>query len=371
MGTYATYGYNLDEHRCFVIDNYAMGIVNRIFDMMIELRNISRIAKILTREGIDTPAMYRYKQGIIKNKKLVGSNLWSSSTIKAILTNPTYLGHMVQGKSKSLFLETGNKKMVGVDRKAWIIVENTHEAGVTQEKFDTVQKIIEEITKQNANKHKKNGPNPNNIFRSKLYCGDCGRALIYKESKKWKFYNCNLHAHYPDKCDFMSINYKVLSDAVFKSIKAYILTMLDFDKPIVDYSNTAKVRQQKQNFESSIRGLQGKLQTTRNQRFALYRDYIEELIIADEFNFARESYSNEIELLEDRLTALEKEYEHFKKSLEPKEWVERFKKYKSSKHLTREMVEYFIDRITVGTDNTINIKWRFTKEQLWEMEEAV
>ena len=31
------------------------------------------------------------------------------------------------------------------------------------------------------------------------------------------------------------------------------------------------------------------------------------------------------------------------------------------------MVDYFIDRITVNKDNTIEIKWRFSKEQLMEM----
>lgn len=364
LGNYASYGFNLDENRCFVPDEYSSKIVDRMADMFIEWKSFSRVAKKLTEEGIDTPAMYRYKQGLIKSKKIVGSNLWSESTVKTILTNPANLGHMVQGKTKSLFLETGEKKNVAVDRKAWIIVENTHKPIMTQEKYDTIMAIIDEIEKPIKKKS-----NHVNIFKSKLVCGECGRPISMRRSKRWQFYVCNLHGKYPDKCDFMSISHKVLSDAVFKSIKAYILTMLDFEKAVINVNNSYQIRQKKQGFETNIRKLNTELNAVKKQRFDLFRDYIEELIVADEFNFARESYTSEVELLEEKLKHLEKEYAQFKKAMEPQEWVERFKKYRSSKHLTKEMVDYFIDKITISKDNTIDIKFKFTKEQLLEMEE--
>ena len=105
----------------------------------------------------------------------------------------------------------------------------------------------------------------------------------------------------------------------------------------------------------------------KKHRFDLFRDYIEEVIEADEFNFARENYSTEIEFLSEKLKLLKKEYSQFNKTLEPQEWMERFKTYRSARHLSKEMVDYFIDRITVNKDNTIEIKWRFSKEQLMEM----
>ena len=359
LGNYPPYGYALDENRCFIKDDYPSGIVNKIFDMFIAGVPMSKICKNLTHEGIDTPAMYRYKEGMIKSKKITGKNLWSETTVKTILTNPTYLGHMVQGKTKSLFLETGEKKKTCVDRKAWIVVENVHEAIVSKEKYDAAQEIISKMPKG----FKKN-PLPDNIFRSKLYCGECGSKLTFKKSKKWSYYVCNLHAHYPDKCDFMSIKYKAVSTAVFKSIKTYILTMLDFEKAVIDVKGTSQIKQKRQRYETSIKNLTVKINKVKKQRFELFRDYIEELIVAEEFNFARDNYTSEVEMLEERLKVLKDEYEIFKKNLEPKEWVERFKKYRSSKHLTKEMVDYFIDKIIIGKDNDINIRFKFGKEEL-------
>ncbi len=96
----------------------------------------------MTHEGIDTSIIYRFKNGLIKSIKNRGDNLWSNSTIKSILTNPADLGHMVQGKTKSTFLATGIKKNESVDRKAWIIVENTHEAIISDEKYNKAQVIF-------------------------------------------------------------------------------------------------------------------------------------------------------------------------------------------------------------------------------------
>lgn len=366
LGNYAPYGYNLDENRCFVPDEFAAGIINKMADMFIECKSFSKVAKTLTREEVDTPAVYRYKQGLIKSEKIIGSNLWSDSTVKSILTNPTNLGHMVQGKTKSLFLETGEKKNAAVDRKAWIIVENTHKAILSQEKYNRIMEIINCKEKPVRKK-----ANAENIFKSKLVCAECGRPLSMRKRRKWQFYVCNLHGKYPERCDFMSINYKVLSDAVFKTIKAFILTMLDFEESVTNVSNNYRIRLKKQGFESGIRKLNSTLSEVKKQRFELFRDYIEEVIAADEFNFARESYTSEVEMLDKKLKSLEKEYNQFKKILEPQEWIEKFKKYRSAKHLSKEMVEYFIDKIIVSKDNTINIKFKFTKEQLLGTEEMV
>ena len=162
----------------------------------------------------------------------------------------------------------------------------------------------------------------------------------------------------------MSINYKTLSTAVFKSIKTYILAMLDFEKAVDNVKGTSQIRQKMQHYETSIRNLTGKLDTVKKQRFDLFRDYIDELIIDEEFNFARERYTSEVDLYEERIKILKNEYESFRKALEPKEWVGRFKRYRSSKHLTKEMIDYFIDRITISKDQDISIKFKFSKEQL-------
>lgn len=145
--------------------------------------------------------------------------------------------------------------------------------------------------------------------------------------------------------------------------------MLDFETSVINVKNTYQIRQKKQCFEHDIREVSYKLKKLKKQRFDLFRDYIEDVIEADEFNFARENYSTEIEFFAEKLKLLEKEYSQFNKTLESQEWIEKFKTYRSSRHLSKEMVDYFIDKVTVSKDNTIEIKWRFSKEQLIGMED--
>ncbi len=76
--------------------------------------------------------------------------------------------------------------------------------------------------------------------------------------------------------------------------------MLDFEKTVVNVKNTYQIRQKKQNFESGLKRLNVDLNKLKQQRFDLFKDYIEELIDADEFNFARESYTDGIEMLEEK-----------------------------------------------------------------------
>ena len=67
LGTYAPYGFLLDENRKLIIDPEASENVKRIFEMYANGESMLGICKTLTREGIDIPSVYKLKKGIIKN----------------------------------------------------------------------------------------------------------------------------------------------------------------------------------------------------------------------------------------------------------------------------------------------------------------
>lgn len=66
LGAYAPYGYILDENRCFLKDDYAAKIINTVFDMFINGATMREIARKMTFDGVDTPAGYHYKNGLIR-----------------------------------------------------------------------------------------------------------------------------------------------------------------------------------------------------------------------------------------------------------------------------------------------------------------
>lgn len=64
---------------------------------------------------------------------------WSSSTVTGILNNKVYLGHMQGLRNTSISYK--NKKHILRPESEQILVENTHEALVSQERWDIVQTV--------------------------------------------------------------------------------------------------------------------------------------------------------------------------------------------------------------------------------------
>ena len=96
------------------------------------------------------------------------SDLWNYTTVKRILRNRVYLGHTLLGKSRKVSVKS--KKKVKVPEEEWVFTKNTHEALVSQEKFDLAAHFMGENTKAN-------GANPafrHSIFGGIAYCACCG-----------------------------------------------------------------------------------------------------------------------------------------------------------------------------------------------------
>lgn len=363
IGPFAPYGYLLDANRKFVVDNETAGNVKRIFEMYAEGESMLGICKKLTSEGIDIPSIHKIKKGIIKKYK--GSdNVWKVQVVQGILENYAYAGHMVQGRNASAFAETGVKKQVKVPESEWMVVKNTHEAIISEELF-------QKVAARRSTKHTISKPNSRNIFRGKLFCGECGHRMNVHKSptSKNRYYKCSYKGAYPNLCDFSdTVRENDLKDAVLNSIKGYISSTMEFDKALLGVNADKEIKQRRQEFERKIRSFRKDIDTNKKQRFELFEDYVHELIEADEFKFARQKYSDTITMLQEKLDLYETEYEKFKKMLMPDEWVDKFRKYKSARNLTTEMVEYFIEKIMLYNNKRIEITWKFTTDDFLNAE---
>lgn len=67
---------------------------------------------------------------------------WHDSTIRIILSNPHYTGDLVQNRETTASVATKRRKKV--DKSEQIIVENTHEAIISRQDFETVQQLIQQ-----------------------------------------------------------------------------------------------------------------------------------------------------------------------------------------------------------------------------------
>lgn len=106
IAPFALYGYRKADNNKnqLVVDDYAAEIVRKIFNWKMEGMAVSAIADKLNELGILSPKEYKKSTGANYRGGFSGAvkSMWSSATVKRILTNEMYLGHMVQGKTEKI-----------------------------------------------------------------------------------------------------------------------------------------------------------------------------------------------------------------------------------------------------------------------------
>ncbi len=197
VGCYAPIGYRkspADKH-ILEIDPVTAPVVLRIFDMRLQGDSFRKIARTLNEEGVPSPRSFYYMAEGRPN--LRGETpYWNDVTVKTILRNEVYLGHMVQNKTGTVSYKV--HKQVSKPKEDWIKVEHTHEPLVSQEVWDAVQRLD-----NHPSKGRSGSDGEISLFAGVLYCMDCGSSMRilkdYRSRKRhadghygsYKAYMCN------------------------------------------------------------------------------------------------------------------------------------------------------------------------------------
>lgn len=226
VSPFAVYGYRKDEtdKNHLVVDEYAGGIVRRIFEWKIAGMAVSAIAEKLNGLGILSPKEYKKSLGLNYNGgfRKAGKSLWGNASVKRILTDEVYLGNLQQGKSQKVNYKV--KKIVEKPREEWVCVENTHEALITKDDFQIVQNLLKSDSRLGPGMEK---PGP---FSGLLFCGNCREQMVrrivrYKEKEKI-YYICSTKNR-GDGCSRHSIEEEVLKNIVEDTVKKYVNAFLE------------------------------------------------------------------------------------------------------------------------------------------------
>nr|WP_296480791.1 recombinase family protein [uncultured Acetatifactor sp.] len=150
-------GYRMENGSLIIVPEEAE-IVRLIYDSYLSGMSEIAIARKLSRMGM-TP--------------ICGQKIWSRSTIHDILRNEKYAGNLLLQKTYvENYISKKQKKNRG--ERTQYLVENSHEAIIPKEMFETVQ---EEIKKRaEANRHEHPQQNTKKYpFSGMIKCGQCGR----------------------------------------------------------------------------------------------------------------------------------------------------------------------------------------------------
>jgi len=239
------YGYlqnPIDKHK-LIIDEEAGSVVCKIFRMAEEGLSPQNIATRLYKSGVLSPAaLYYQRTGHIHARYDTSQTCkWSQMTVRRILTNQTYLGHMVNHRQTTKSFK--NRSKISVPETDWIIVKNTHPNLIDEDTFERVQKLI-------SIKYRENKRCLDNIFAGMVFCSDCGKRLNYMSGGHHKGgkggYECGSYRRscligMEKKCSPHRIGFVPLYNAVLQHLHVTMAEMLNPEDLIIKLGVSAQI----------------------------------------------------------------------------------------------------------------------------------
>lgn len=367
MGTRAPYGYHKDprDKNHLVIDESTAPTVRRIFKLAKEGLGIAKIRQIMTNEKVPRPATIvfdnehgsydRYFEGNEENKYI-----WSNNSVRGILRNPVYAGHLAGGKRPCLSFKS--KKRLVAKIEDWDIVRDTHEPIISNDEFELVQRLI---TSRRTGELGSLGYD--NVFAGIIKCADCGYAMRANAAHRTKrtdvidmiVYSCNNYAVYGNKaCTKHTLEAREIQNAVLADINRHARMALK------DGSKMVRKIEQKlnQNSKSESKSVEKELKKA-NIRIAeldrlfslLYEDRANGDISERNYKAMSKRYEQEQLQLEKRITELTTLLDETTQiSQGAVDFIALVKNYEGIEKLTAPIVNTLIDRITVSEPEMID-----------------
>lgn len=346
------YGYKKipgDTHS-IIVDDTAAPIVRRIFQMTLEGKRTGEIAKQLNDEGIPAPAKVKRDQyGIEGNGygNFFHGNRWNVSTLAIILRNETYTGTLILNRMARR--EFGSHKCKRNKKEDWFRFPGHHEAIITKETFDAVQKKL-----RKSRDGQEYVPPKEYI---PLYCPYCGEKLRPTTRVENTFICYNGQMIPASPCGQMQVRREKIKSILVKAINTQAKAFLSELKGGKIASKKAHLLQERINL------LKKEKDGYRNQRMTLYTEFKAGRIEQEEFLKKKNAVLKlESECL-DEYESAEKELQeivHRREMLEVK--ADRYKEFAFLKTYDGEIVKRLISKVECFNDGHIKIHWNFKAE---------
>ena len=357
------YGYlRAARHNTYNIDEETSGVVVMIYEMRAEGAKIAVITNKLNAEGIPSPGKLRYLRGFTTDEKYKDA-LWNRTTVRKILTDICYIGHRVHGRKVKAGIDLPKKR---TDRDSWIIIENAHPAIVTEELYNKVQHVNEEENNKLANRSTRATVENDYrvMLRGKLFCGDCGKAMIAtkglshetSQSPNFIYYECgNYRAN--RQCCSHYIREEMIVDELKAALEKYADWILSdaYRKNVYEPHRTELT-----NVRKAILDIQAEREEKNEELREMFEKYTDEIITKGEFKAFSEEHRKvyfELTEKEDDLIKVMKVMDRRIDRMEA--WIKQFRLYRKDPTITRELVEVMVEKIVIHCEQKFIIEYNF------------
>lgn len=366
MSTCTPYGFikDINGKGTLCVDESVRNVIVKIFDMFVSGVPIYSIGKILTDEGIETPAIHNNINVGVKSQNF---GKWNLTTLKKILSNELYIGHTVQGKTKKINYKS--KKRVPQDKSAFIIVENTHEPIISKEVFDSAQKLLEAMKNNKTRKHEY-------LLKGLLYCEHCNTKLllkvdkeVYKDRTTIRHYiYCYRRGRYKDDHKVV-LRYDYLEKEILDKIKKILKRYIDKKKLVMIAKMVDNNEKNIQNMQKQIELFKNQLSKITSQQKILYEDRLNGIINLDEYKRFSEPIIEEKEKLENNIQTIENDIKTLKANsneinIDDKEIEKTVNEFLKLDKPDKSLLLKLVNKITVNKKKEVKIYFNFNQLNL-------
>ena len=359
------YGYRKDPNvkHHWLVDEEAAAIVRRIYQMACEGHGPYEIARILTKEKVDSPGYYftKHAYGLRRDyTKEAHAHDWNGETVSRILDHQEYIGHTVNFRSSKRYYK--DTRHANPPEKL-LIFENTHEPIVTKETWELAQCALK-------SKKRTDTLGVANPLTGLLYCADCGQRLYNHrrgpQNAQGVFqsdsYNCSTYMlsrkRETMECSSHHVSTKALRALILKTIQTvsrYALSNeMEFTRKVREASALQQAQEVKE-AKARIHKAQKRCKELDVLIQKLYESYALNKITEKRFDDFLAAYEQEqaelkavLETDTGELQAYEADSDHIAS------FLKLARKYRDTDELTTPMIYAYIEKIIVHAPEKIN-----------------
>ncbi|HJJ10060.1 MAG TPA: recombinase family protein [Clostridiaceae bacterium] len=370
LGVTAPYGYQKDPNNKFhlIINEKEAEVVKRVFRLYLEGNGLTRIAQILTKDGIPVPGESR---DIGKTRRTALYSSWKQTTIRRILDNRVYLGELVQFKRRKI--NHKSKRRITVPEEERYICRGTHEAIIDEESFNAVQNILKKNKSFKGTKH-------DYLFKGLLFCSECGARLNVTYSnyalKRYGEYRyttiCYSYSRlYSDICTRHSNSIPELEEVLIKHIKEVCSRYINenLQDELISMAKKQKQFELKQiTNEKKLETLEQKISDIGLYIKNLYMDKVKGVVSENDYVSLVADFTKDRDNLIKEKEELIKIINNQKPQIDETAKIEKLaKEFLLLEKPTKQLLNELIEKITISENKKINIYFKFN--ELNEMKE--
>ncbi|MCI8272902.1 MAG: recombinase family protein [Clostridia bacterium] len=278
------------------------------------------------------------------------SKEWTISTVKDILSNPTYIGKIVWNRRKQKKKTQNGHVVISRPRNSnYLIYNGLHESIID----DKTWNLVQEKRKQNTPKVK-----CNNIIQNPLaglvFCGKCGKPMQrrpYTKQSKFSTLICS-----NPKCNNISSKLYIVEEKIIDALKIWLEDYkIDYNfKENLDYDNNKVI-------EESIITTTKEIQKENSKLTKIY-SFLENDI------YSKDEFINRSKVIKDNIQNLEFELEQYKLLLQKNLEI---KNNRKSFVLKLESIVDLYNELNTAGDKNILLKSVFYKIIYLKNEKAI